>query len=82
HYRDDLENRDLIGNIQTRLSKLDNGDYDAIILASAGLIRLELFERITQFIPVEISLPAVGQGIVVKDALERDNDLLEKIQKI
>ncbi|ABO47485.1 hydroxymethylbilane synthase [Francisella tularensis] len=82
HYRDDLEIRDLRGNIQTRLSKLDNGDYDAIILASAGLIRLELVERITQFIPVEISLPAVGQGIVVIEALERDNDLLEKIQKL
>ncbi|MBK2356328.1 hydroxymethylbilane synthase [Francisella hispaniensis] len=82
HYRDDLVIKDLRGNVQTRLSKLDNGDYDAIILASAGLIRLELNERITQFIPVEISLPAVGQGIVVIEALARDVELLEKLQKL
>ncbi|MBK2267067.1 hydroxymethylbilane synthase [Francisella philomiragia] len=82
HYRDDLEIRDLRGNVQTRLSKLDNGDYDAIILASAGLIRLELNERITQFIPVEISLPAVGQGIVVIEALDKSSEILQKLQKL
>ncbi|MEY8767455.1 hydroxymethylbilane synthase [Francisella philomiragia] len=82
HYRDDLEIRDLRGNVQTRLSKLDNGDYDAIILASAGLIRLELNERITQFIPVEISLPAVGQGIVVIEALDKNSEILQKLQKL
>lgn len=82
HYRGDLEIRDLRGNVQTRLSKLDNGDYDAIILASAGLIRLELNERITQFIPVEISLPAVGQGIVVIEALDKSGEILEKLQKL
>ncbi|AEB27978.1 hydroxymethylbilane synthase [Francisella hispaniensis] len=82
HYRDDLVIKDLRGNVQTRLSKLDSGEYDAIILASAGLIRLELNERITQFIPVEISLPAVGQGIVVIEALDRDVELLEKLQKL
>ena len=82
HYRDDLVIEDLRGNVQTRLSKLDSGEYDAIILASAGLIRLELNERITQFIPVEISLPAVGQGIVVIEALDRDIELLEKLQKL
>ena len=48
----------------TRLSKLDNGEYDAIILASAGLIRLGLAERIASFIEVEQSLPAAGQGAV------------------
>ena len=82
HYRDDLEIRDLRGNVQTRLAKLDNGEYDAIILASAGLIRLELNRRITQFIPIEISLPAVGQGIVVIEALERDSELLGKLQQL
>ncbi len=82
HYRGDLEIRDLRGNVQTRLSKLDNGDYDAIILASAGLIRLELNERITQFIPVEISLPAVGQGIVVIEALDKSSEILQKLQKL
>ena len=62
--RPDLEIRSLRGNVGTRLSKLDNGDYDAIILASAGLIRLGLAERIASFIDVEQSLPAAGQGAV------------------
>ncbi|MFV9931478.1 MAG: hydroxymethylbilane synthase [Francisella endosymbiont of Hyalomma asiaticum] len=82
HYRDDLEIRDLRGNLKTRLAKLDNGEYDAIILASAGLIRLELSYRITQLIPIEIFLPAVGQGIVVIEALERDSELLGKLQQL
>lgn len=62
--RPDLQVKFLRGNVQTRLQKLDNGDYDAIILAAAGLIRLELGERISSFIPVETSLPAGGQGAV------------------
>ena len=60
----DLDIRSLRGNVGTRLSKLDNGDYDAIILASAGLIRLGLADRIASFIDVEQSLPAAGQGAV------------------
>lgn len=63
-WRPDLDVRSLRGNVGTRLSKLDNGDYDAIILASAGLIRLGLAERIRSYISVEQSLPAVGQGAV------------------
>jgi len=62
--RPDIEILDLRGNVNTRLSKLDNGDYDAIILASAGLIRLGFEERITDIIPTEQSLPAIGQGAV------------------
>ena len=62
--RPDLDIRSLRGNVGTRLSKLDNGDYDAIILASAGLIRLGLAARIASFIDVEQSLPAAGQGAV------------------
>ena len=62
--RPDLDIRSLRGNVDTRLSKLDNGEYDAIILASAGLIRLGLAERIASFIEVEQSLPAAGQGAV------------------
>ncbi|AEI35056.1 MULTISPECIES: hydroxymethylbilane synthase [Francisella] len=82
NYRDDLIIRDLRGNVVTRLSKLDGDEYDAIILASAGLIRLELNDRITQYIPVEISLPAVGQGIVVVEALSENSELLEKLQNL
>ncbi|MCL1035543.1 hydroxymethylbilane synthase [Shewanella corallii] len=62
--RPDLVIKDLRGNVGTRLGKLDAGEYDAIILAAAGLIRLELNERIASFISEEESLPANGQGAV------------------
>jgi hydroxymethylbilane synthase len=62
--RPDLDIRDLRGNVNTRLAKLDEGQYDAIILAAAGLIRLEMPERIAQYIAAETSLPANGQGAV------------------
>lgn len=62
--RPDVTILDLRGNVGTRLKKLDQGDYDAIILAAAGLLRLELRARIAQFIELEESLPAVGQGAV------------------
>lgn len=60
----DFELLDLRGNVNTRLAKLDAGDFDAIILASAGLIRLEMADRIRQQIPAELCLPAVGQGAI------------------
>ena len=59
-----LNIRDLRGNVNTRLAKLDAGEYDAIILASAGLIRLEMSDRIASRLPPEVSLPAGGQGAV------------------
>jgi len=62
--RDDLEVRFLRGNVNTRLRKLDEEEYDAIILASAGLIRLGFESRIAQRIELEDSLPAGGQGAV------------------
>lgn len=62
--RPDLVIRDCRGNVQTRLAKLDAGDYDAILLASAGLKRLGLAARIAALLPVEDSLPACGQGAV------------------
>jgi len=62
--RPDLEIINLRGNVGTRLKKLDDGHYDAIILASAGLIRLGLEQRIAQQIPVEQGLPAIGQGVI------------------
>lgn len=62
--RPDLDIRDLRGNVNTRLAKLDAGEYDAIILAAAGLIRLEMPDRIAQFIEPEVLLPANGQGAV------------------
>lgn len=62
--RPDLAILDLRGNVNTRLQKLDKGDYDAIILAAAGLIRLGFNGRIREFIATEVSLPAIGQGAV------------------
>ena len=62
--RPDLDIRSLRGNVGTRLTKLDNGDYDAIILAAAGLIRLGMPNRITSFIEATQFLPAAGQGAV------------------
>lgn len=62
--RPDIIIKDLRGNVNTRLRKLDEGEYDAIILAASGLMRLEMHSRIASFIEPEISLPAVGQGAV------------------
>jgi len=62
--RPDLIIKDLRGNVNTRLGKLDAGQYDAIILAAAGLIRLQMEPRIASYLEPEISLPAVGQGAV------------------
>jgi len=62
--RPDLQIKDLRGNVGTRLAKLDAGNYDAIILAAAGLKRLKLEQRIRDFISAEDSLPANGQGAV------------------
>lgn len=62
--RPDLVIKDLRGNVNTRLRKLDDGEYQAIILAAAGLIRLEMPERIKQYIDTNTLLPANGQGAV------------------
>jgi len=62
--RPDLEIRFLRGNVNTRLAKLDAGEYDAIILAAAGLMRLEMSERIKERLAPELCLPAGGQGAV------------------
>jgi len=70
--RPDLEILDLRGNLDTRLRKLDEGRYDAIVLAAAGLRRLGWGRRITELLPVEIMCPAVGQGAL---ALETRREL-------
>ena len=62
--RPDLEVMDLRGNVNTRLAKLDNGDYDAILLAAAGVKRMGWEERITELLPPEQFLPAIGQGAI------------------
>ena len=72
-----LEVRPLRGNVQTRLAKLDRGEYAAIILASAGLRRLGLAERIRDYISVEDSLPAAGQGALGIEILETRQDVAQ-----
>ena len=62
--RPDLRVLDLRGNVNTRLKKLDSGMFDAIILASAGLVRLGMQDRIAQRLPTETMLPACGQGAI------------------
>lgn len=67
----------LRGNLDTRLGKLDGGDYDAIILAAAGLTRLGLSGRIRAVLPAEVSLPAAGQGALGVEALAAREDLAQ-----
>ncbi len=77
--RPDLQIKFLRGNVNTRLKKLDDGEYDAIILASAGLIRLEMKDRITSYLSVEQSLPAMGQGAVGIECRIDDEQTLQLI---
>lgn len=72
HLRRDIRIKDLRGNVDTRLRKLDEGGYDAIILASAGLLRLGLGHRISQAIPTESILSAVGQGALAIETRAND----------
>ena len=77
--RPDIIIRDLRGNVGTRLGKLDNKEYDAIILAAAGVKRLGLADRISQTIPQDIILPAIGQGAIGIECLEKADEVLELI---
>lgn len=79
--RPDLEVLDLRGNLQTRLEKLDKGDYSAIILAAAGLKRLGLMGRIRELLPTEQFLPAVGQGAIGIECL-KDCQFLEELKAL
>jgi len=73
--RPDLKILDLRGNVGTRLKKLDENQFDAIILASAGLIRLDMAERITEMLDTGICLPAIGQGAVGIECRSDDAEL-------
>lgn len=75
-YRPDLHIVDLRGNIDTRLKKLEHEDLDGILLAVSGLTRLGWDDRITQIVPMEICLPAVGQGALALEAREGDSEVL------
>jgi len=81
-YRPDIKIKDLRGNVNTRLAKLDKGEYDAIILAAAGLIRLKMQDRIKHELDVSLSLPAVGQGAVGIECRNDDADLIKIIKTL
>lgn len=80
--RPDLTVKFLRGNVQTRLAKLDAGEYDGIMLAAAGLIRLELHARIRAFIAPEQSLPAGGQGAVGIECRLADTAIRDLLQPL
>jgi len=82
HHYPHLIFKDVRGNVITRLQKLDDGEYDCLILAAAGLKRLGFGSRIHQIIPSEISLHAVGQGALGIECVDKNTDVLEIIKSL
>lgn len=80
--RDDLEFVDIRGNIDTRLRKLDEGQFDAIVVALAGLKRLGLEDRVSDYLDFDVCIPAVGQGAVGVEARIEDPEILSVVKKI
>lgn len=79
HYRPDFVMVSLRGNLDTRIRKLKEQDLDAIVLASAGMRRMGLIDRVTETIPIEICLPAIGQGVLAIETRFDDRDINETI---
>lgn len=71
--RSDLDLRDIRGNVDTRLAKLQSGNYDAIVLAAAGLSRLNLLHHVTQFVPLDEMLPCAAQGAIAVEVCSNDD---------
>ncbi len=82
HWRSDIDVLDIRGNVDSRLAKLDRGDYEAIILAAAGLTRLGLQDRITERLDPQKMLPAVGQGALGLECREDDAETLAALAKL
>lgn len=82
HYRPDLKIADLRGNVGTRITKLKQEGFQAIILAAAGVIRLGHDELVTQYIPHEICLPSVGQGAIAVEIREGDEKIASMVARI
>ncbi|HEY2893628.1 MAG TPA: hydroxymethylbilane synthase [Pirellulales bacterium] len=78
--RRDLTMRDVRGNVDTRLQKLMAGDYDALILAEAGLARLGQTDRISEVLPAEVMMPAVGQGALAIETRSEDRQTIEALE--
>ena len=82
HYRPDLDLRDLRGNVDTRLRKVESGEYDAIVLSKAGLDRLGWAQKITEALSTDISLPAVGQGAIAIESRLKDQETTDILAKL
>lgn len=82
HYRPDLDLRELRGNVDTRLRKVESGEYDAIVLSKAGLDRLGWAQKITEALSTDISLPAVGQGAIAIESRVKDQDAADILGKL
>ena len=82
HHFPGFQFKDIRGNLNTRLRKLDEGQYDAIILAVAGLKRLDMGDRIQQVVPAAISLHAVGQGALGIECRSGDEEILTVIKSL
>jgi hydroxymethylbilane synthase len=80
--RPDIQFKEIRGNVDTRLRKLDEGDYDALLLASAGLIRLGLRDRIALHVPIKEMLPAVGQGAIGIETRADNEAAVEAVRKL
>jgi hydroxymethylbilane synthase len=74
HLRPDLDLRDLRGNVDTRLRKVESGEYEAVVLSKAGLDRLGLSQRISEILSPEVCMPAVGQGAIAVECRLRDTE--------
>jgi len=82
HNRPDLDIRELRGNVDTRLRKVESGEYDAIMLSKAGLDRLGWSQKMTEALSTEISLPAVGQGAIAIQSRVKDAEAAEILGKL
>jgi hydroxymethylbilane synthase len=82
HHFPDLRIASIRGNVDTRIRKLRNGGFDAVVLAVAGLERLNLVEELTEICPIDFLIPAPGQGILAVECREKDDDLNEILSEI
>ncbi len=82
HVRPDLEIISIRGNLDTRIKKLESGEYDAIVLAAAGLCRLGQEDRITQYLDETLMIPAVGQGALCIETRQEDNSIAPVMEKL
>jgi hydroxymethylbilane synthase len=81
-HRPDLDLRDLRGNVDTRLRKVDSGEYEAVVVAKAGLDRLGWSQKITETLSTDICLPAVGQGAIAIESRVKDQEMAEILGKL